>query len=291
MAVSFWCVRRRIKGSKVAAVQSRSTHQSSSTSPRSPSRRQSAPAFRNVFPGAPAGLVPDRPGRDSLPALEAEKTMELNFAEDSFPEKYGIPEAEEFEEEASAIDPGFMRELSTIMEASTERSFSHRSQALSFSESAYSRQSNPLSGSTKSDSTIILPAPFPNHSRHVSDTGSMFGPSRVNSAVGPWRDSIWSTTATPTAVYPPSSAYASQRQSRRSQSLSAHVARVRDANSWAEDPSPHSSRRPPGSALLPPLPTPDLGKATSNQSRHQASHNDPSSWGTDSIMCDSWPLN
>ncbi|MCJ1332375.1 hypothetical protein MMC10_009067 [Thelotrema lepadinum] len=241
--------------------------------------RSLSPSVRPLFATAPTGLVPERPRASSLPPLETEKTREIEDEQMPISEKTELPQLEQHQEEASFIDPGFMRDVSTIMEepsllADSRRSSARQSQIMSRKESTSSRQSNVLSASIKSDSTIILPAPSAIHSRHSSEAGSMFAPTRLNSAVGPWRDSIWSTAATPTGIGPPLSAYASQRQSRRSFSLSARAAQARDSNNWIDDVSPRSSGgRPLASFILPPLPTPGFRRDSENRNSNPQNRN------------------
>ena len=291
VTLSVLCVRGKLRGIRAIPFRSRSPYSGSSPFPSSspppprPSRSQSDPPFRRAVPVTRVGAAYEISRRDIDPPQARKRTVEP-YTADPLSEKAEDSMHGSYLDEVSIIDPGFMRELSTIMEASTERSLSRHSQAsriLSFTDSAYSRQSNLQSTSTKSDSTIILPGPFPSHSRHSSESGTMFGPTRLNSATGPWRDSIWSTTATPTSVLPPSSAYASQRHSRWSQSLSTRLAQARDSFYWTDDQSPRSSKPIPGSALLPPLPTPGLGKSPSISGLQSSSGpNDPSA--------SSWPL-
>ena len=200
-------------------------------------------------------------------------TDKFSSAEDEapvIPEKSRTPSLEAHQDVVSTIDPEFMREISTIMEESSgysQSSRSHLSQPMSMETTTQSRQSNPLSVSSRSNSTVILPSPFPNHNRNVSESNSVFGPTRLNSALGPWRDSLWSTTATPTGLMPPSSAYASPRQSRRSLSLSARVSQAQLSGSWYQDQLPRGSGRlQERSFILPPLPTPGFGNSTADDS-------------------------
>ena len=288
-----FCFRGKFRGARVpsfSALQFRFTSFRRPQAPRSPS-----PSVRPLFPAAPAGLVPERPRASSMPPLETEKTPEVGGEQTTFSEKFKLPQLEHRQEEPSFIDPGFMRDISTIMEEpsllSRSQSSAHQSQTTSRIGSAYSQRSNVLSTSVKSDSTIILPAPSSNHTRHSSEAGSMFAPTRLNSAVGPWRDSIWSTTATPTGIGPPSSAYASQRHSRRSFSLSARAAQARDSNSWIEDMSPRSSGRPLASFILPPLPTPGFARDGENRNSNRQNQNVQSSSPLRNSRSPSWPLN
>ena len=287
--------RGKFRGAKIPSFSTLQIPFASFRRPRTP--RSPSPSVRPLFPNAPAGLVPERPRASSMPPLETEETLEVEGEQTIFSEKSELPRLEQRREEPSFIDPGFMRDISTIMEepsllSRSSQSSTRQSQTTSRIGSAYSQRSNVLSTSVKSDSTIILPAHSSNHNRHFSETGSMFAPTRLNSAVGPWRDSIWSTTATPTGIGPPPSAYASQRQSRRSLSLSARAAQVRDSNSWIDDMSPRSSGRPPASFILPPLPTPGFARDSENRnSNNRQNQNPQSSSPLRNSRSPSWPLN
>ena len=300
VALSVLCLRGKLRPSKLSPIPIPNFRSTSPWAPASPPYEEQTPSLRTMFPAATAGLVPERPRARSLPPLDTEKTMESEVESAPTSKSFASSKPEMTQEEASYIDPGFMRDISTIMEESsvfsdTRRSQSHQSQSMSYQSMSYmepapGRQSTILSASVKSNSTIVLPAPLPNHSLHSSESGSIFAPTRINSLVGPWRDSLWSTTATPTGVVAPPSAYASQRQSRRSLSMSARLAEARDSTNWFDETSPRSSGRLQRSMILPPLPTPGFGSSLVDQNtKEQGNKGQPPS-RLGGFMGSPWPL-
>lgn len=304
MALGIFCFRGKARGFKFQAPRFPSFPFASFSPPQLPSRARNAPIIRTLFPSASVGLVPERPEDRGFQAPMTEKTKGLEAVHEAVSEKSISPQMGEQEDDAPLIDPGFMREISLFMDKSPSHpghqkspnrsvyQHSHQpSGTLSMAGSTYSRNSNGLPASSRSNSTIILPGSFTTHSRNASEGDSMFAPTRLNSAVGPWRDSLWSTTATPTGMLPPSSAFASQRQSRRSLSLSARAAMARDTGSWTEDVSRRSSGLFPQSMILPPLPTSGVGRSSldqssrpSEQGKAQSSKKAPGFFGSP------WPL-
>jgi hypothetical protein len=200
-------------------------------------RRISVPNFQVAFPTASPDSTARRLSNENPPSEKLPEPQPISPVSPISPIFSGKAGPLSRRESAPSIDPSFMGTISAILDPSQvpthSRTVSHTGSLSS------SRYSDIRAGSIKSDSTIILPQVFGHSSRQSSNQNSMFAPTRFNSAIGPWRDSVWSAgaAATPTSVMPPSSASSSYFPNhRQSRSLSyANSASMRNTGVWSQN--------------------------------------------------------